>query len=381
MIGVVRVGGASNPGPRQARGPGMGEVTLSKRGTRAWENYHSQPLLPLAEGGTTRPLVHAIGDATAVQWLPRVRGFLISCKRQGMKLECPGSVDAAIAQHLDWMCYSQRLLPSHGSLLMFGMLCIMLELSGHLCLTSRSLKSWQKLAVTVEGDPMAEEAVFMVAHFFFKSGAYYEGAWTLLQYDVYAREQDMESLRENDIDFDGRVVSLHFGVSTRGGESVKTSTNQGGYHSPRSSGGHHPRAQGEHPEGRPHLLDQPGRLPEGVAHSLRLSGDLLRGRSTRASAQLPFGGHRPRTNLIGGREAPRTLESLDLGAEVHQDFRAHQISLSHAAEAIAAWPRGCPRSSLCAAQFPEVLSQWHVDLEQRLHRRVNRRTRSRRPSR
>ena len=73
---------------------------------------------------------------------------------------------------------------------------------------------------------MAEEAVFMVAHFFFKSGAYYEGAWTLLQYDVYAREQDMEFLRENDIVFDGRVVSLHFGVSTRG-ESVKTGTNQG----------------------------------------------------------------------------------------------------------------------------------------------------------
>ena len=226
MIGAVRVGEASNPGPRQACGPGMGEVTLSKRGPRAWENYHSQPLLPLAKGGTTRLLVHAIGDATAVQWLPRVRDFLISCKRQGMKLEGPESVDAAIAQHLDWMCYSQRLLPSHGSLLMFGMLCIMPELNGHLCLTSRSLKSWQKLAVTVEGGPMAEEAVFMVVHFFFRSGAYYEGAWTLLQYDVYAREQDMESLRENDIDFDGRVVSLHFGVSTRG-ESVKTGTNQG----------------------------------------------------------------------------------------------------------------------------------------------------------
>ena len=149
----------------------------------------------------------------------RVREFLGVCKRQGFTLTRIKDIDEALAQYFDWMCYAGRLLPGHGALLYFGVLCLMPEMKGHLHLASCSLKSWQKLAVTIEGGPMCEEAIFALACYMLTKSLFLEAAWILVQYDCYAREQDMESLREQDVAWDGSHVAVSFGVASKGGSN------------------------------------------------------------------------------------------------------------------------------------------------------------------
>ena len=204
----------------------MGEQPLQKRGPLAWDNHMSSPVTPLHQGGTTRLLIHSVGDATAQQWLPKVRSFLAHCTKMRWPLETNDDIDQSLSQYFDTMCYEWRLNVTAGSMVFFGLLCIMPELRGRLHMAIRSLKSWHRLSTTVEGGPMAEEALFCVAVWLLEAGQTILGVWVLGQYDAYAREQDMEQLQPQDFNFDGQMGSLDFGVSSRG-ETVKTGANQG----------------------------------------------------------------------------------------------------------------------------------------------------------
>ena len=135
-------------------------------------------------------------------------------------------VDEALAEHFDWLCYSQQAQPTADSQIFFGLLTIMPELRGDLPLAARSLKSWSKLAANNEGGPMAEEAIYAIFITMLQAGLIIEAIWVLTQYDAYAREQDIEGLRVADISFFDGFASLEFGVSQRG-ESAKFATNQG----------------------------------------------------------------------------------------------------------------------------------------------------------
>ena len=99
-------------------------------------------------------------------------------------------------------------------------------MKGRLPLAARSLQSWTRLAITVEGGPVPEEIVYFVAIEMIQNGYIYHGFWVLTQYDTYGREQDMEQLCGADISYHKRTMALVFGVSSRG-ESVKTGHNQG----------------------------------------------------------------------------------------------------------------------------------------------------------
>eukprot|EP00969_Alexandrium_andersonii_P291582 12887560-Alexandrium_andersonii.AAC.1 len=50
--------------------------------------------------------------------------------------------------------------------------------------------------------------------------------WLLVQYDTYARGQDMQQLCGSDVLDDGSAVAIRVGVAERG-QSVKTGINQG----------------------------------------------------------------------------------------------------------------------------------------------------------
>lgn len=204
----------------------MGENPLIKRGPEAWNQHQVNPLRPLSAGGTTRLLAHAVADNTARQWIPRVRAFLMWARALGRPMSTIRHVDEALAEYFDHMCYSEQCQPWLGTSVMFGLLHVMPEYSGSLYLASRSLRGWRRLPTSVEGGPLCEEAVWVVAIALIASGLLFEGCWVLMQYDSYAREQDMEMLRGPDVTFSSGVVALSFGVSTRG-ESVKTGTNQG----------------------------------------------------------------------------------------------------------------------------------------------------------
>ena len=47
-------------------------VRFEKRGPQAWDNFAAAPLAPLISGGTTRLIVHAVADASSLQWIPNV---------------------------------------------------------------------------------------------------------------------------------------------------------------------------------------------------------------------------------------------------------------------------------------------------------------------
>ena len=199
---------------------------MVKRGPLAWENYDKFPLRPLGQGGFTRLLTHAVGDSTAAQWLPKVKGFLLHRRRSQVPMATSTQVDEALAEHFDWLCYSQRAQPTAGSQIFFGLLTIMPELRGDLPLAARSLKSWSKLAANSEGGPTAEEAIYAIFITMLQAGMIIEAIWVLTQYDAYARGQDIEGLRVADIFFFDGFASLEFGVSQRG-ESAKFAANQG----------------------------------------------------------------------------------------------------------------------------------------------------------
>ncbi len=221
LIAAILVGTSVEAAP--AKEP---PTRCSKRGPRAWEHFLSAPLLPLRDGGTTRLLVHAIGDASVLQWIPKVKEFLASSKLSGTDLTLPNNMDMALAQYMDWQCYGEQLSPSSGTLLLFGLVCLLPEIKGRLPLAARSLKSWARLAVTSEGGPVPEEIIFLVTIDLIENGLVYEGCWALCQFDMHGREQEMEQLQGADIHWDGKSLDLELGQAVRG-ESVKTGHNQG----------------------------------------------------------------------------------------------------------------------------------------------------------
>ena len=73
--------------------PKMGQQAMVKRGPLAWENYNKFPLRPLGQRGFTRLLTHAVGDSTAAQWLPKIKDFLLHCRRSRVPMATSTQVD------------------------------------------------------------------------------------------------------------------------------------------------------------------------------------------------------------------------------------------------------------------------------------------------
>ena len=153
-------------------------VRFEKRGPQAWKNFAAAPLVPLISGGTTR-LIDAVADASSLQWIPKVKEFLLCCKRANTDLSIPEGLDRALAQHMDWLCYGEQRSPSTGSLLLFGIVCLLPEVKGRLPLAALSLQSWTRLAITVEGGPVPEEIVYLVAIEMIREGYIHHGCWVL----------------------------------------------------------------------------------------------------------------------------------------------------------------------------------------------------------
>jgi hypothetical protein len=195
---------------------------FSKRGPLAWEDFMNSPLLPLRDGGSTRLLVHAIGDAIALQWIPKVIEFLAAAKRAFTDLTLPDGLDIALAQYMDWQCYGKQRSPSAGTLLLVGLDCLLPEIKGKLPLAARSLKSWAWLAITAEGGPVPEEIIFLATIDLIESGHVYEGRRVRYQHDVYSRELDMTQLQGADVNYYGKTMGTDLcqGVLLRRNEVV-----------------------------------------------------------------------------------------------------------------------------------------------------------------
>ena len=172
--------------------------------------------------------MHSIGDAAGRQWTQKLSEFLQLLRRRNIRISSVAELDICLAEHFDWLCYGERRQPTAGTVLFFGLLYLMPELKDKLKLAVRSLKSWQRLSISVEGAPACEEAVLVVALWLLSHDEEEAGFWVLVQYDVYGREQDLEMLKTHDVVWDPsrREVALMLGVAERD-EEVKIGTNQG----------------------------------------------------------------------------------------------------------------------------------------------------------
>ncbi|CAK0891788.1 unnamed protein product, partial [Prorocentrum cordatum] len=140
---------------------------------------------------------YAPSEADAADGCPgEVRQFPNFCIQRGWQLTSVSEVNRALADYMGIQCYGERKRATLGSVVLFGMLVVWPELRNQLPLALRSLKSWQKVAGTSEGGPLAEEAVYAIAIYMIEQGRYVEAAWTLMQHGVRGREQDMEMLKE-----------------------------------------------------------------------------------------------------------------------------------------------------------------------------------------
>ena len=202
MLPQVAAGGRVSPA----------QVHMVKRGPRAWENYASRPLDSLWAGGTTRLLVHALADASNLQWMPKVRRFLEWVQKEQLPFRTPRDIDLCLATWLDHLCYGLQQSPSQGGLVLFGLLTMAPDLRGSMPLSARSLKSWSKLCVANEGGPVPEEIIWCVAGQLLRNHQVRSALWLLLQYDIYGREQDIEQLQPADLAFDGQVLALTLGT-------------------------------------------------------------------------------------------------------------------------------------------------------------------------
>ena len=80
----------------------MQEVRLEKRGGQAWGNVAAgDKLASIYDGGTTRLLIHAVGDASLAQWIPKVRIFIHFCIEHAYPLTTPTCIDKALAVYMD----------------------------------------------------------------------------------------------------------------------------------------------------------------------------------------------------------------------------------------------------------------------------------------
>ena len=79
-----------------------------------------------------------------------------------MDLAPPHNLDKALATYFEWLCYGEQRTPALGSLIFFGLICLMSEVKGRMPLAARTLKSLARLAITSEGGPEPEEIVFLI---------------------------------------------------------------------------------------------------------------------------------------------------------------------------------------------------------------------------
>ena len=80
-------------------------------------------------------------------------------------------LDTALAEEFGVMCYRDRLSPSHGTMLLFGILAIVPEAAQALPLARRSLAAWRRLMSTSEGGPAREEVIYAIVDFLLRDGA------------------------------------------------------------------------------------------------------------------------------------------------------------------------------------------------------------------
>ena len=222
---------------------------LLNRGAAAWNREDLQPIVLTARHPdvlpiVSRAMVHAVTDDTNIDYL-RVVSAALQCIDDGVRdrrwrrPQTLAALDEILCTIVDILIYSQRRGPAYGLKLHAAWTHMYPNQISALHGFSRACVGWQRMQPGIEGCGMCEERWAAIGRGLLEgaSKVFRESAvWWFTQADCFAREQDMENLKNTPSDWcvlerpnGDPQVCLFFGVASRG-ESVKTSTslpNQG----------------------------------------------------------------------------------------------------------------------------------------------------------
>ena len=215
---------------------------LRNRGAAAWARDDAQPIflsvrhpdvLPIV----SRAMVHAVTDDTNAEYNRVVQAALLCIAdgvREGRWPRPQGlqDLDVILTAIVDDLIYQQRKSPAFGSKLHAAWSHMFPNQISSLHAFSRACVGWQRMLPGIEGFGMCEERFAAIGRALLEgpSAKFRQSAvWWFVQEDTFAREQDMEGLRNCSSDWcvyerpnGDPEVCLFFGVASRG-ESVKTS--------------------------------------------------------------------------------------------------------------------------------------------------------------
>ena len=175
-----------------------------KRGKEAWQNLSSvaNNITDLGD----RLLIHSVSDATALNcYIPAVRKFRAFVEKYRLSDASPDSLDKAVLSYLGACCYNYDLHPHQGNLVVSALCYVWPEVSNIIPLSWRGTRGWSKLAVTLEGGPVAHERLAVMEEELWLHGcatAAEAGDAIVVAVDGYLREQDLFQLRVGDVIFD-----------------------------------------------------------------------------------------------------------------------------------------------------------------------------------
>ena len=205
--------------PREAWVPQL------KKGFNAVENVRREGS-SLQGLGPNRLLVHAVSDGTGTAYAKAVTAALRDVKMHQLPFRTEAQVDAALSSLLEHWCFVEDRGLNDGRALFHGWNHFFPRFRHRLPLSHRALCAWERLAPSREGKPVPWEVITVAVRELMKEERFEEAVAIWFLYDVYAREQDLDGLRGEDISGRGDSCAVRFGVAARG-ERSKTGPDQG----------------------------------------------------------------------------------------------------------------------------------------------------------
>ena len=197
-----------------------------KRGPLAWKNASAAEADRLAQLGTTRLLIHAVGDTSHRLYAAAVRSFLYDARMHGYPLNTSDELGNGLARYLDDLCYTQKVGFEQGAKTYSGITHLAPEWKDKLPRAARSLMTWQRLANPAEGGPIPVPAIALIITWMVTHGYAYAALATFMAFDGYQRESDWEGICGCDLVIHGSGVpdaAIMLGVGSRGMSTKKGS--------------------------------------------------------------------------------------------------------------------------------------------------------------
>ena len=146
-------------------------------------------------GSRPNPLiVHAVSDSTGLKsYIPAARGFLRHVRAFDLPVKWISDRDLSLADYLAWLAYDADVHINAGKHAVFGVCSAYPEMLNNIPLTRRALQSWDRLAITGEGQATSFEACAVIAQNLRQNGEHDAADICLISTDMYLRSANWQN--------------------------------------------------------------------------------------------------------------------------------------------------------------------------------------------